>query len=74
MEKSKAYMETEKLLRRLAVLMDDGKSESLEVDTVRDEMEIWWYKLTPEEEKSIRQLSVDLYNESENKDGQANKD
>ncbi len=69
MKKTQAYIETEKLLRQLAILMDDGKSESLEADAIRDEMDTWWYMLSPDEEKNIRQLSVDLYRESEKKDG-----
>lgn len=52
---------SEKLLRELDALDARGEGESIEADSIYDEMGIWWDKMTEKEQQEIDELSVNLY-------------
>lgn len=55
------YIQYERLLDELSRLMAEGKGDTDEADTVRDEMDAPWYKLGQEETDRLRGVSADLY-------------
>lgn len=55
------YVQYERLLDKLSRLMAEGKGDTNEADTVRDEMDAPWYKLSQEETDRLRGVSADLY-------------
>jgi hypothetical protein len=56
MSKTEAYQKSEELLRKLVTL----PNESEEADKIRDECDVYWYKLTEEEKQELRELSNSL--------------
>jgi len=60
-------IECEKLLRQLKRLQDEGRDEDRADgkdgpgDILRDEMDIFWWNMTDEEQKSMEQLAEDLW-------------
>jgi hypothetical protein len=48
-------------LVRLDQMMAEGRGDSPEADSLRDEMEQSWYRMSPDELEIARQLSADLY-------------
>lgn len=58
---SAAYQEYIVLLRRLHATFESDDSESAEADTIRDQMDEPWYRMTPREREASGRLSEQLY-------------
>lgn len=54
-------LEHARLLRDLDALMNQGKSDSDEADSIRDQMDRSWYAMSEHERKRMEGLSEDLY-------------
>lgn len=65
LERSPAYLESERLLRQLHDCFLAGMHDSPEADYIRDQMDDPWYAMTEEEKEEIGQLSERLYAEAE---------
>jgi hypothetical protein len=59
--KKTAALEYARSLRRLHELDLQGKNDSKEADTIRDEMDAPWYAMTSQEQERMGGLSEDLY-------------
>jgi tetratricopeptide (TPR) repeat protein len=62
-----SFSESVDLLLQLHALMVAGKDESMEADTVRDEMDGPWHAMNDEEQRIVRGLSADLYSIGKNR-------
>jgi tetratricopeptide (TPR) repeat protein len=56
-----AFREQLELLLRLHLEMNAGRAESMEADRIRDEMDVYWPRLTSSEIEQVEGLSADLY-------------
>ena len=56
-----ALHEYARLLAQLHALMAQGKDESAEADSIREQMERPWQQMTKQEQEWMRGLSADLY-------------
>jgi hypothetical protein len=57
---SKACLECARLLGLLHAKIRGGDGDSPEADELRDQMDVHWAQLTPEEIEQMRRLSADL--------------
>jgi hypothetical protein len=48
-------------LLRLDQMMAEGQDDSEQADALRDQMDVSWYQMSPDELEIARQLSADLY-------------
>lgn len=58
---SQAFAESVRLLHRLHALFLEGKQESEEADSIRDDADQPWYQMTGAERERLGALSADLY-------------
>jgi hypothetical protein len=57
---SESYIEYERRLRHLHALIRDGAGDSDEAEALRDDMDVFWYRLSPEETKTLETISTEL--------------
>ena len=55
------YLKAEKLLHQLHKIEIEGRVETEEADKLREDMADLWYELIEQEQRSLQQLSEDLY-------------
>ncbi len=58
--RSDSFIECERRLRDLHALIRKGAGDTVEADDLRDEMDVFWYRLESEEVAALDTLSAEL--------------